>query len=227
MSTEQNKARYRRFIEERFNQGRLETVDELLAPEYVFHDAPPGSPSGPERVKAVIRMFRGAFPDLQITIEQQVAEGDLVGSLATTRGTHRGELFGVPATGKTIVMTGMTLVRFANGRMVESRVKNDQLGPLRQLGLTPRPAAHVRYPCSGLLRADLRPGANRRERRQRRGQAGRRTQPRAEEEARRPAWEPTTSLDSPTAASPTTAARGAACEPILIGQESVKARCRR
>lgn len=141
MSTEQNKALYRRFIEEGFNQGRLATVDELLAPAYVLHDAPPGAPNGHDAVKGVITLFRNAFPDLRITIEQQVAEGDFVSSLASTRGTHRGELFGVPATGRSVLMTGLTLVRFAGGRMVEAWVKNDQLGLLQQLGLTPQPAA--------------------------------------------------------------------------------------
>ncbi len=144
MSTEQNKALYRRFIEEGFNEGKLTTVDELLAPTYIYQDALPGTPAGPDGIKGVITLFRGAFPDLQITIEQQVAEGDMVSSRTSMRGTHRGELFGVAATGRPVLMTGMTMVRFVDGRMVEAWVKNDVVGLYRQLGLTPQPAETTR-----------------------------------------------------------------------------------
>jgi predicted ester cyclase len=91
-----NKELYRRFLQEVFNEGRLEMVNELLSPSYVFRDAPPGAPAGPETVKQVVTMFRSAFPDLKITIEELVAEGDKVCARATTRGTHKGTIFGIP-----------------------------------------------------------------------------------------------------------------------------------
>src|SRR5450432_3910313 len=107
MTTAQNKAVYRRFIQEAFNEGRLDALDSLLAPTYVLHDAPPGAPSGPHAVAAVVSMFRAAFPDLAITIDELVAEGDTVCARATTRGTHRGTIFGLAPTGRTVAMTGL------------------------------------------------------------------------------------------------------------------------
>jgi steroid delta-isomerase-like uncharacterized protein len=130
MTTDQNKAVYRRFIQEVFNEGRLDALDALLSPSYVFHDAPPG----PQAIAEVVRMFRAAFPDLAITIDELVAEGDKVCARATTRGTHRGPIFGFPSTGKPVTMTGLTMVRIVDGRVVESWVKNDVAGLMRQLG---------------------------------------------------------------------------------------------
>jgi steroid delta-isomerase-like uncharacterized protein len=137
MDTEQNKAIYRRFIQEVFNEGRLDRLDDLLSPSYVFHDAPPGTPEGPEAIRQVVTMFRNAFPDLTITFEDQIAEGDKVCSRTTTRGTHQGTIFGTPPTGKTITMTGLTLVTIADGRVKESWVKNDVMGLMNQLGAGP------------------------------------------------------------------------------------------
>jgi steroid delta-isomerase-like uncharacterized protein len=141
MTTDENKALYRRFIGEVFNEGRLDAVGEVLSPAYVYHDAVPGGLSGPDGVKQIVSMFRAAFPDLNITIEEQVAEGDKVCSRTTLRGTHKGGIFGVPPTGKSVTMTGLTMVRIADGRLVESWVKNDVLGLLKQLGAdgTPNP----------------------------------------------------------------------------------------
>lgn len=141
MSSADNKAIYRRFIEEGFNQARLGTLDEVLATGYVDHDAPPGIPPGPDGIKQIVQMYRAAFPDLRITIEEQAAEGELVTSRLTTTGTHRGELFGIPATDKTVTMTGLTMVRIQNGRLVEGWVKNDTLGLLQQIGAAEQPAA--------------------------------------------------------------------------------------
>ena len=134
MVTDQNKAVYRRFIQEVFNEGRLDMLDEMLSQSYVYRDAPPGTPAGPEAIKQVVTMFRAAFPDLKITIEDLVSEGDKVCARLTTRGTHRGVLFGIPATGKAVTMTGLTMVRIADGRLVESWVKNDVMGLMSQLG---------------------------------------------------------------------------------------------
>jgi predicted ester cyclase len=139
VSSESNKAIYRRFIEEGFNQGRLAVLDELLAADYVDYDAPPGTPPGPNGIKGIIALFRAAFPDLQITIDEQAAEGDVVASRLTTRGTHRGELFGIPPTGRAVTMTGLTMIRLRDGKLREGWVKNDMLGLLQQLGA--RPAA--------------------------------------------------------------------------------------
>ncbi len=139
MGTETNKAVYRRFIEEGFNQGKLATLDEVLAPTYVNRSAPPGSPSDAEGVKQIITLFRSAFPDFRIEIHEQAAEGDLVCSRATFRGTHRGPLFGVPATGREVAMPGLSMVRVVNGQIQEGWIQNDTLGLLQQLGATTLP----------------------------------------------------------------------------------------
>jgi len=137
MSTDNNKAVYWRYIQEVFNEGRLDRLNELLAPDYTYHEAPPGTPAGAEGIRQVVTQFRGAFPDLKITIEEQIAEGDRVCSRATTRGTHKGPLFGIPATGKSVTMTGITWVRVVDGKITDSWVKNDVLGLMSQLGVIP------------------------------------------------------------------------------------------
>ncbi|HEX7127034.1 MAG TPA: ester cyclase [Thermodesulfobacteriota bacterium] len=98
-----------------------------------------GTPGGPDAIRQVVTTFRAAFPDLRITIEDQVAEGDKVCSRATTRGTHRGAIFGIEPTGRSVTMTGPTLVRIVDGHLVESWVKNDVIGLMRQLGAWPSP----------------------------------------------------------------------------------------
>ena len=138
-NTDQNKSTYRRFIQEVFNEGQLDGIETYLSPTYVYHDAPPGTPQGRDGVKQVVSTFRAAFPDLEISIEDQVAEEDKVCSRTTMRGTHKGDIFGVPATGRSVTMTGLTMVRIVGGRLVESWVKNDVIGLMNQLGSSPHP----------------------------------------------------------------------------------------
>src|SRR4051794_25298206 len=125
MSVEENKAVYRRFLQEAFNKGNLDVLDEVLSPTYAYRDAPPGTPPGAEGIRQVVTMFRKAFPDLEITIEDQVGEGDMVASRTTMRGTQKGEIFGVAPSGKKVAVPGLTMARVANGRVQESWVKND------------------------------------------------------------------------------------------------------
>ena len=133
LTSEENKSIYRRYLQTIFNEGRLDKLNEFLVPDYVYRDAPPGTPPGLEAIRQVVTMFRTAFPDLQISIEDQIAEGDKVCSRAITRGTHRGEIFGLPPTGKAVSMRGMTIVRMVNGRIAESWVSNDVMGLMNQL----------------------------------------------------------------------------------------------
>lgn len=141
MNTDQNKATYRSFIQIVFNEGRLDAVEEYLSPKYVLHDARPGTLAGREGVKQIVSIFRAAFPDLNITIEDQVAEQDKVCSLTTMRGTHKGSLFGIAPTGRTVTVTGLTMVRILGGRIVESWVKNDETALMNQLGAGPDAAS--------------------------------------------------------------------------------------
>jgi steroid delta-isomerase-like uncharacterized protein len=140
MSAE-NKALARRLVEEAFNAGRLEVVDELVASDFVEHD-----PSlteevrGPAGVKELIAGYRAAFPDIRITIEDQIADGDYVVSRWSGTGTHQGELMGMPATGKQATVTGITIDRIEDGRIAESWDNWDTLGLMQQLGAIPAPA---------------------------------------------------------------------------------------
>ena len=137
MSTEQNKDLVRRFYEEVWNKGNLTVADELMATDVVDHTAAPGLPPGLEGHKQLVIMFRTPFPDLDSTIEDQVAEGDTVVSRLIVRGTHKGEFFGVPPTGKQFTITSIDLDRIANGKIVEHWSIADQLGLMQQLGVIP------------------------------------------------------------------------------------------
>ncbi len=137
MSAE-NKALTRRFLEEAFNEGNLDIVDELVTDGFVNHDAAAPEPQvGIAAARASISGYRDAFPDLKITIEEQVADGDRVATRWSARGTHRGELMGMPATGKQATVTGITIDKIENGRIAESWTNWDTLGMLQQLGVAP------------------------------------------------------------------------------------------
>jgi steroid delta-isomerase-like uncharacterized protein len=138
MSTEENKALVRRVYEEAINRGNMAVVDELNSPNYVAHD--PGFPQpvrGPEGLKQYFLVFRSAFPDVHITIEDMIAEGDTIAVRQTSRGTHQGDLRGIPPTGKQITVTGLAIHKIANGKFVESWINADSLGLLQQLGVIP------------------------------------------------------------------------------------------
>ena len=130
-----NKAIIRRFVEEVQNQGNLAALDELLAANFVNHTAPPGVPADGEGLKQLTRIFRAAFPDGAMTIEDMIAEGDRVVTRKTFRGTHSGELMGIPPTGKQVTIGLIDIVRLADGLVVESWNAADDLGMLQQLGV--------------------------------------------------------------------------------------------
>ena len=141
MSTEANKAIARRFLEEVLGQGKLAVVDEIVAPEHKSSGpgSVPGLPPGPEGTKMFVGIYRSAFPDIHFTIDDQIADGERVVTRWTAHGTHKGELMGIPPTGKSTTVHGMTLDRIVNGKMVESWAVFDQLGMLQQLGVIPTP----------------------------------------------------------------------------------------
>ncbi len=140
MSAEQNKAVMRRMMEEIFNQGNTDLVDELVAPDFVEHEElPPGVPQGPEALKALPSMFRGAFPDFKVTINDMIAEGDKVVVRSTWTGTHQGEFMGIPATGQCVSFEVLDIVRMADGRAVEHWGQMDNIRMMQQLGVIPGP----------------------------------------------------------------------------------------
>ena len=142
MSVEQNKAISRRIPVEVFEQGRLAVVDEICAPDLIEHGTPPpGIPAGREGIKAIASALRKGFPDLTYKVDLQIADGDFVAGYVTVSGTHTGEAFGMPATGKHAEWTESHIVKLVNGKITEHWGVIDQLGMLRQLGLAPIPEA--------------------------------------------------------------------------------------
>jgi predicted ester cyclase len=141
MSPEENKAIVRRFVDVVQNAGDLTALDELAAPGYVNHSAPPGLPADREGIKQMTAMFRQAFPDGRMTIEDMLAEGDRVATRKTFRGTHRGELLGIPPTGLPVAIGLIDIVRVVDGKVVESWSEVDNLHLLQQLGVHPKPGA--------------------------------------------------------------------------------------
>ena len=139
MSTEENKALVRRFYEEVFNKKNLAAIDEFLDPQIIEHALPPGLPTGSEGSRQFIGMYLAAFPDLYLTTEDLIAEGDEAVARFTLRGTHTGQLMGVPPTDTQVTMTGIQIVRVADGRIAENWVNFDALGMLQQLGVIPAP----------------------------------------------------------------------------------------
>ena len=138
MSTEENKEISWRLQEEVFGQGKLESVDELVAPDYVSHA--PGDPElsrGPEDIKEIVRAYHSAFPDINFTVEKQVAEGDMVVTRWIARGTHRGEFMGVPPSGNHIEVSGMSMDRISGSRIVENWNNWEALEMMRQIGAIP------------------------------------------------------------------------------------------
>ena len=142
MSTESNKAVARRFLEEVFGQGKLAVADEIIALDHVDRGpgALPGLPPGPEGSKMVVTVYHNAFPDIRFTIDEQLVDGDKVVTRWTGFGTHKGELAGIPPTGKSATVTGIGVDRIVNGKIVESWGIFDQFGMLQQLGVIPAPA---------------------------------------------------------------------------------------
>ena len=139
MSTATHKAIVRRYIEQVLNEQRHDLVEEFLAENIELHGS--GIPPGLGVVKQWFATFSTAFPDGYTTIEDMVAEEDKVAARITFNGTHKAEMQGIPATGKTVNMPGITIFRLDNGKIAEGWLVNDNLSLMQQLGVTPGPQA--------------------------------------------------------------------------------------
>jgi steroid delta-isomerase-like uncharacterized protein len=136
--SEENKILARRFIEEVFNDGNLDAIEELLDPDWVTHDPNmPEDPRGHEGARQFAKGCRSAFPDLHISIKDQLAEGDEVATRWTARGTHQGEAVGTPPSGNQVTVVGMTIDRISGGKLVETWDSYDALGMMQQIGAIP------------------------------------------------------------------------------------------
>ena len=128
----------RRIIEEIFGAGNYKLAHELIAADGIGHDpARPEPTVGPDGVIESARGYREAFPDLKVTVKQVVADGDYVATRWRAKGTHKGDLFGIPPTGKETTVTGITMDQWADGKVAESWTNWDTLGLLQQLGAVP------------------------------------------------------------------------------------------
>ena len=137
--SEENKAIARRALEEIFSaQGDLDVADELIAPNYIGHD--PVSPEdvhGPEGVKEFASMYRNAFPDVQMSVEDQIAEGDMVVTRWIASGTHQGDFMGIAPSGNRVTVSGTSIERIVNGKIEETWDNYDALGMMQQIGAIP------------------------------------------------------------------------------------------
>jgi steroid delta-isomerase-like uncharacterized protein len=139
MSAEESKDIVRRFWDV-WEEGNIDLVDELLAPEYFNHTpASPDQPTGPESVKEVVSMFRSAMPDLKVVVEDMIAEGDKVAVRYMLEGTYEGELFGIPPTGRELSIKSISVERVSDGKVREHWRVTDSLDMMQQLGIVPEP----------------------------------------------------------------------------------------
>lgn len=136
MSPQENKALIARLYDEVFVKWNMDFVDAVFAPEFEDKSLPPGTPRGPLGVRQFYGAVLAAFPDLQYTIEELIAEGDKVVVRWRWNGTHKGEFMGLPATGKKAPMTGIAIYRLWQGKIVERWVEVGLLGLAQKLGAT-------------------------------------------------------------------------------------------
>lgn len=138
MPADQNAKTSRRLVEEGWNGTDLAVIEEILHPDAVYHDpASPADPSDRMGIRHFVAAYRSAFPDAKLTIEDMVSQGDRVVTRWTARGTHRSWLMGLAPTGRPITVTGITIDRYADGKIVEAWGNWDTLGLLRQIGAAP------------------------------------------------------------------------------------------
>jgi steroid delta-isomerase-like uncharacterized protein len=137
-----NRELFQRYFDEVTNKGNLDLVDEMFAPDYVHHDPANPDPKGvvgTEDVKRHLQELIDAFPDMQFTVEDMIAQGDDIVVRWTATCTHTGDYFGIPPTNKSATLTGMNTWRVKDGKAVEGWVSRDDLGLLQQLGVIPSP----------------------------------------------------------------------------------------
>jgi len=139
MTPEENKRFMQRFVQETINQKNLDALDELVAEDFVEHVPFPGQGPGREGLRYAIATLLSAFPDMEWTVEEQIAEGQKVVSRLTMSGTHRGEFLGIAPPGKPVQVWGVVIDVVREGKFAESRIIMDMLGLMGQIGALPPP----------------------------------------------------------------------------------------
>jgi steroid delta-isomerase-like uncharacterized protein len=141
MSVEDNKAIIRAYVEMVWNGKQLDRAEEVVASDFIDHAPLPGQAPGLEGAKRKWAMYLTAIPDLRVTTEDLVAEGDKVAVRRSYEGTHQGELLGIPATGKQLQVGSISIFRLVDGKIAENWEQLDRLALLQQLGVIPAPSA--------------------------------------------------------------------------------------
>jgi steroid delta-isomerase-like uncharacterized protein len=136
MSKEANITTQKKFGEA-VNTGNFQALYDLVASDCIDHDPAPGQVAGPDGYIAFFKMMRTAFPDLELEVEQLVADENNVAFAYTASGIHEGEFMGITPTGKSVRFRGMQISKFKDGKMVERWGSSDELGILKQLGIEP------------------------------------------------------------------------------------------
>ena len=137
--SEENKALVSRIHEELFEKHNVSIIDEVCTPDYVDHSIPPDQDQGREGSKQMLTMFLSAFPDMKMSVEDMIAEGDKVVARGTASGTHQGEMMGIPPTGKHIAIPFIEISRLSGGKLAERWEQTDMLGMMQQLGVVQPP----------------------------------------------------------------------------------------
>ena len=147
----QNKELMRRWFEEVWNRGESARISDFRSPEAVAIGLEEGnSPShGPTPFKAFFTNMREAFPDLHITIDDMLAEGDRVAVRLTANGTHQGRAFGITPSGRKVTFSGIVIARISDGKIVEGWNSLDRLELLRQIGALPADVVPINFLTSG------------------------------------------------------------------------------
>ncbi len=138
MSAEENEAIARRGYEA-INQKNLDALDEVVASDMIDHDPAPGQAPGLEGVKQYFSSLHTAFPDVQMNVEDMIAEADKVVARVSVSGTHQGEFMGIDPTGNRVTITGIDILRITDSKIVEHWGNFDDLGMMQQLGVIPEP----------------------------------------------------------------------------------------
>lgn len=138
-STVENKQIIRRVFDELYNQGNLDVADEIYSAEYIWRNVSGPDVHGAEGMKEHVAMVRSGFPDIMITAEDMIAEGDKVVTRWTIVATHKGEFGGIPPSDVQVKFTGILISRIADGKVVEDWENSDVLGLMQQLGVIPTP----------------------------------------------------------------------------------------
>ncbi len=139
--TQENATVVRRFADEVITQGQIDRAVDFVWEDVVEQVPLPGQGPGIEGLKDILRAMRAGFPDLVFSIHEQIAEGEKVVSRFEWTGTHQGEFFGVPATGKPVSVWGIVIDRLEAGRIKDTRIIMDTMGMMMQLGVIPAPGS--------------------------------------------------------------------------------------